>query len=165
MKLSSLKNSNTSGTPELAGGRYTAVLASIVHVGLQKGYEEGSPNVNTYAFTFRFINGVEIVKRVSLSLHPASTLSAIIAATGVDPDTAELSDLVGKGIALEVTGGKWPKIEGYCQLESFDEPATEMPTLFVEDIDSVELTKELVMKMNTGTRQLLSTRIRTTKEA
>ncbi len=145
---------------KMAEGRHSVRIRSIVAVGPQRGYN-GGPPTERLVFEFVRIDGVTIEKAVTISSHEASALGGIVYAAGFDINDADLDvrDLLGRALAIEVTGDTFPKVEGASPLEAFDDDVPELQqTLFIEDPS--EVNKDNFRSLPPLARKLWGERIR-----
>ena len=171
MKSINIKLSGTDKNRSVKeSGRYTAVISQIVDVGIQPGYDGRDPQ-HCVALVFRLNGGATIVKKVSVSDHPMSTLMEIVRAACVNQgdhcDDTQISDLIGKAVAVEVSvQGVYARVDQVSTLEDFDDKADSLPEAEYQFIDNIEsrLTgteaKAFVMSLHADVRRLLSSRIR-----
>lgn len=151
-------------------GRYTAVISKIVDVGIQPGYDSRDPQ-HCVALVFRLNGGATIVKKVTVSDHPMSTLMEIVRAAGLNQGVqcgdSQISDLIGKAVAVEVNvNGVFARVDQVSTLEEFDDQADTLPEAEYQFIDNIESkligteAKAFVMSLHSDVRRLLSSRIR-----
>lgn len=171
MKSLNLKSSGAAKAQSLKeSGRYTAVIAQIIDIGDQPGFDNRPPQ-ECVAVVFRLNGGYEIVKKVTLSDHEQSTLMEIVRATRLDSQDASddpmLSDLIGRALAVEVVvQGIFSRVVQVSALEQFDDVADAFQPkadCWVDDIETrltSENAKAFVMSLHLDVKRLLSGRVR-----
>lgn len=177
MNVTSYTQSRT--YPKLEAGRHTAYIAGLVDVGLQAAFDSSRPPVQSVAVVFKLGNGVELVKKFSISFHPMSSLSGLFqSAIGVTLDSAQAWDiaenfwkgcptLLGAQVAVELglsNGGI--KLLQVSPVEPFDD-VLEVPEIgsdvVVSNLDERLIApdaKAWVMGLNQEVRRFISLRIR-----